>query len=135
MKQIQRGFTLIEMMVVLVIISILAGVVVMNFQGVDHDAALKAVKADFKTISTGLDRYKLDNKKYPTTDQGLAALIEKPAEGDRWKGPYLSTEPKDPWGNAYDYETKGSGFVIISYGVDGAAGGDDVDTDLFSTDQ
>lgn len=125
MKQLQRGFTLIELLVVLVILAIITGVVVQNFAGQDHEAAVKVVRSDFRTIETALERYRLQERRYPSTDQGLDVLVPN----------YIQRLPTDPWGTPYDYRLDGSTYVIISYGRDGQAGGDNEDKDLLSTDQ
>lgn len=121
----QRGFTLIEMMVVVVIIGILAALVVPKVMGRADEARVTAAKADIASIMQGLNLYKLDNQRFPTTDQGLAALITKPTSGpsaNGWKtGGYLPKLAKDPWGNPYQYLSPGvHGEVdVFTYGPDG----------------
>lgn len=129
--RMQKGFTLIELLVVLVILAMLAGVVVANFAGEDYKAAQKIVQSDFNTVEGSLKRYRLDVKSYPSTNDGLQALVSNPGK-DNWGGPYLEEVPSDPWGNDYDYEQTGSSFRIISYGVDGEAGGEEENADIFS---
>lgn len=124
-QQRQRGFTLIELLVVLVILAIITGVVVQNFRGQDYDAAVKVVQADFRTVETALERYRLENRRYPTRDEGLESLVPK----------FIQRLPMDPWGNPYDYDISGSNYVIISYGTDGQAGGEEEAKDIRSTDQ
>lgn len=134
----QRGFTLIEIMVVVVIMGILAALVVPKLMGRADDARIAAAKQDISTTMQALKLYKLDNQRYPTTEQGLQALISKPASGpaaNGWKaGGYLDKLPKDPWGNAYQYLSPGiKGEVdIFSLGADGQPGGAGNDADIGS---
>jgi len=135
-----RGFTLIEIMVVVVIMGILAALVVPKLMGRTDDARIIAAKQDIATVMQALKLYKLDNQRYPTTDQGLQALITKPAAGpaaDGWKtGGYLDKLPKDPWGNPYQYLSPGiKGEIdVISFGGDGQPGGSGNDADIGSWD-
>lgn len=139
-KLSERGFTLIELMVVIVILGILAGLVVPKLVGRKDDAMIVKAKADIEALGTALDLYKLDNDFYPTTEQGLQALVEVPETGrlpKKWKkGGYLdkSRVPKDPWGNDYLYLSPGmSGdYDIVSYGADGVEGGEGADKDINS---
>ncbi len=132
----QRGFTLIEVMVVVVILSILAAFVVPNlFENVDKARVTKA-KQDIRTIESALKLYKLDNFQYPTQEQGLQALVEKPTtppEPRNWKaGGYLDRLPKDPWGNDYQYLNPGENgeIDIYSLGADGQPGGEGLNADI-----
>jgi general secretion pathway protein G len=133
-----RGFTLIEIMVVVVIMGILAALIVPKLIGRTDDARIIAAKQDVATLMQALKLYKLDNQRYPTTEQGLQALIEKPTTGpaaDGWKtGGYLDKLPKDPWGNPYQYLSPGiKGEVdVFSYGADGQPGGTGNDADIGS---
>ncbi|MGC2047260.1 MAG: type II secretion system major pseudopilin GspG [Gallionella sp.] len=135
-----RGFTLIEIMVVVVIMGILAALVVPKLMGRTDDARIIAAKQDIATVMQALKLYKLDNQRYPTTEQGLQALITKPTTGpaaDGWKtGGYLDKLPKDPWANPYQYLSPGirSEIDIISLGADGQPGGTGVDADIGSWD-
>jgi general secretion pathway protein G len=136
----RRGFTLIELMVVIVILGILAGLIVPRIMGEPEKAKQLKARMQLESISTALKLYKLDNGAYPTTEQGLQALVEPPASGNtpkNWrKGGYLEKGkvPKDPWGNEFVYLSPGihDDFDIISYGADGASGGDDTNTDINS---
>ena len=130
------GFTLIEIMVVVVILGILAGMVVPKFMDKPDQAKIVRAQSDIRSIESALNMYKLDNHKYPATDQGLLALVEKPSGGNEpksWKqGGYLSRLPKDPWGNEYLYLSPGQHgqMDIYSLGADGQTGGEGTDTDI-----
>lgn len=137
---VQRGFTLIEIMVVVVIMGILAALVVPKLMGRTDDARIIAAKQDIATVMQGLKLYKLDNQRYPTTEQGLQALINKPSSGpaaNGWKtGGYIDKLPKDPWGNLYQFLSPGvKGEVdVFSLGADGQPGGAGNDADIGSWD-
>lgn len=124
-----RGFTLIEIMVVVVIMGILASLVVPKLIARTGESKVAAAKVDIATVMQALKLYRLDNQRYPTTEQGLRALVEKPTTGpaaNGWKaGGYLEKMPKDPWGNPYQFLSPGvKGEVdIISLGADGQPGG------------
>lgn len=125
----ETGFTLIELMVVVVILGILAAVVVPQVMERPEQARITAARSDIRSIQQALDMYKLDNHRYPTTDQGLEALVEEPTTGPEapnWTG-YLDRVPNDPWGNRYRYLNPGKhGEVdIFSLGPDGRKGGGD----------
>ncbi len=129
----RRGFTLIELMLVIMIIATLAALVVPKFTGRAEQAKVTAAQSDIQVnIPTALDLYELDNGFYPSTEQGLAALREQPSTAPvpaKWSGPYLKRKPLDPWGNAYHYQSPGShnpnSYDLFSYGKDGAEGGKD----------
>lgn len=131
-----RGFTLIEIMVVVVILGILAAMVVPNIMGAPDEARAVKAKQDIRAIEGALKRYRLDNFRYPTTEQGLEALVEKPTiqpEPKNWKpGGYLDRLPKDPWGEPYKYRNPGDhGEVdIFTYGRDARPGGEEADADI-----
>lgn len=124
------GFTLIEIMVVVVILGILAAVVVPKIMSRPDEARITRARQDIRAIGAALALYRLDNFSYPTTEQGLEALVQRPeglSEGTNWKeGGYLERLPKDPWGNAYQYLQPGtkSDFDLYSLGADGALGGE-----------
>lgn len=136
----QRGFTLIEIMVVVVIMGILAALVVPKLMGRTDDARIQAARQDIGTLMQALKLYKLDNQRYPTTDQGLQALVVKPTSGpaaNGWKsGGYIDKLPKDPWGNPYQFLSPGihGELDIFSYGADGQPGGEGNDADIGSWD-
>lgn len=131
-----RGFTLIELLVVLVIIGVLGALIVPNlFSSVD-DARRTAARTDVNTLMQSLQRYKLDNQRFPTAEQGLAALVTKPVAvpiPPNWR-PYQPKLPNDPWGRAYQYVNPGvKGEVdVFSYGADGQPGGEGNDADIGS---
>jgi len=135
-----RGFTLVEIMVVVVIIGILGALVVPKLLGRTGEARVTAAKTDIATMMQALKLYKLDNQRYPSTEQGLQALITKPTAGpsaNGWKdGGYMEKLPKDPWGNAYQYLSPGiHGEVdVFSLGADGQPSGTGEDADVGSWD-
>ena len=123
-----RGMTLIEILVVLVLIGIVMGIVGGNFLGKGEKAKGDAAKIEINQIGQTLDLYKLEVGRYPTTQEGLQALITAPSGVANWNGPYWknATIPKDPWGNEYKYTSPGAKgpYDIVSYGSDGKEGGD-----------
>jgi general secretion pathway protein G len=135
---LQRGFTLVEIMVVVVIIGILGALVVPKLLGRTGESRVTAAKVDIATLMQALKLYKLDNQRYPTTEQGLKALIEKPSSGpsaNGWKSPgYIDKLPNDPWGNPYQFLSPGvKGEVdLFSLGADGQPGGTGDDADVGS---
>lgn len=134
----QRGFTLIEIMVVIVIIGILAALVAPKILSRPDEARAIAAKQDIATILQALKLYRMDNFKYPATEQGLNSLVEKPATTPvphNWKaGGYLEKLPRDPWGQYYQYLNPGlhGEIDVFSFGADGAMGGEGVDADIGS---
>ena len=131
----QRGFTLVEILVVIIIIGMLAALVGPKLFGKVGTAKLKTAKAQIGLFETALDTFRLDVGRYPTTEEGLKALREKPSGADNWQGPYLPKEiPLDPWGKPYIYKCPGDNgeFDIISYGLDGVEGGDGENQDVVS---
>ena len=132
----QSGFSLIEILVVLVILGLLVSIVAPNVLGRADEARGQKAEADFKSIATALKIYRLDNFAYPATEQGLAALVEKPTLAPvprNWKpGGYLDELPLDPWGRPYLYLAPGEhgAFDLFSYGADGVPGGEGQNQDL-----
>jgi general secretion pathway protein G len=132
----QRGFTLIEIMVVVVILGILAAVVVPRIMDRPDDARIAKARQDIRVLESSLNLYKLDNFYYPTTQQGLEALVTRPSgepEARNWKsGGYVQSLPKDPWGNDYQYLNPGvrGEFDLFSLGADGRPGGEGAAADI-----
>jgi general secretion pathway protein G len=121
-----RGFTLLELLVVMVIIGLLAGFVAPRFFAQIGKSETKAARAQLDALEKALDQYRLDVGRYPSTEQGLVVLVERPAGLTRWSGPYLKkTVPQDPWGHPYLYKSPGDHgeFDLLSYGKDGQPGG------------
>ncbi len=130
-----RGFTLLELLVVMVIIGLLAGYVGPKFFGQIGKSEVKATRAQIDGLQKALDQYRLDVGRYPSTEQGLAALVTKPSDEPRWAGPYLRKAlPQDPWRNDYQYRSPGEHgeYDLFSYGRDGRPGGEGEDADLTS---
>jgi general secretion pathway protein G len=130
-----NGFTLIELLVVMVIIGLLAALVGPRFIRQEEKAKIKAAKAQIELLSTALDTFRLDVGRYPTSQEGLEALRTQPGGVERWDGPYLKKDvPVDPWGKPYVYKSPGDHgpFDILSYGADGAPGGDGDNHDIAS---
>jgi len=131
------GFTLIELLLVLVILGTLAAIVVPKFTRRSEQARLTAARTDIANLEVALDTFEVDVGRYPTTEEGLQALVEAPPEVTGWKGPYIKRGvPKDPWGNPYHYKCPGdhntNGYDLFSGGPDGKEGGGD-DIDNWST--
>jgi general secretion pathway protein G len=139
MHQRQRGFTLIEIMVVVVILAVLGALVVPKILENVDKARVTRAQADIRAIQTALDLYRLDNFKYPTTEQGLQALVTQPTDPtitNYRSGGYLPSLPKDPWNNVYQYVSPGASgrdYDITSYGRDGKPGGEGYDADISTT--
>lgn len=128
-----RGFTLLEILVVLVIIGLLASFVAPRFFGQIGKSEVKVAVAQLDALEKALDQYRLDTGHYPTTEQGLNALVTRPEGEGRWAGPYLRKGvPVDPWGRSYMYRAPGSksDFELLSLGKDGQPGGSGEDADL-----
>ena len=137
-RNLPRGFTLIEILVVVSILAILGALIVPKIMDRPNEARVVAAKHDIGTVVAALKLYKLDNGRYPTTEQGLQALVEKPTSEPvpaNWKsGGYLEKMPKDPWGRDYLYLNPGikREIDVMSYGADGQQGGEGFDADLGS---
>ena len=133
-KKNNKGFTLIEIMVVVIILGILTAIVAPNIIGRVGDAQITAAKQTIRSIEGALRMYRLDNFNYPNTEQGIEALSKKPIgqNARNWKGPYLDRIPEDPWGNKYLYMYPGLNgeFDVYTYGRDGQPGGDGDDADI-----
>lgn len=133
--QRERGFTLVEILVVVIIIGLLAALVGPKLFGKVSTAKLKTAKAQIELFGTALDTFRLDVGRYPMTEEGLNALREKPTGLEGWHGPYLPKElPVDPWGKPYVYKSPGEhgDYDLISYGLDGAEGGEEENQDIVS---
>ncbi len=138
LSKFSRGFTLIEVMVVIVILGVLAALIVPRVMGRPDEARIIAAKQDIASIAQALKLYRLDNMRYPTTEQGLQALVQKsatPPVPPNWKSNgYVERLPKDPWGHPYQYLQPGlrGEIDVMSLGADGAPGGDGNDADIGS---
>jgi len=133
----QQGFTLIEVMIVVAILGILATLVVVNVAGSTDKALVSATKSDLQAIKQALDLYKLDNYRYPSTEQGLEALVVKPDTARNWpEGGYLPKVPMDKWDNPFVYISPGAAgpFDLYSLGADGAEGGEGMAADISIND-
>ncbi|TXH34459.1 MAG: type II secretion system protein GspG [Burkholderiaceae bacterium] len=133
-----RGFTLIELLIVMVILGLLASLVGPRLFGQLDSSKIKAARTQIEMVSGALDTYRLDMSRYPTSEQGLPALFEKPSDptqAARWRGPYLKKRvDKDPWGNSYVYKSPGekAEFELSSLGADGQEGGTQDNADIHS---
>lgn len=136
MKKREGGFTLIEIMVVVIILSILAGIIIPRIAGRPEEARRTKAAVQIKQIEGALNLFKIDNGFYPTTDQGLEALVSAPTAGEEpqnyKEGGYMKKMPNDPWKNPYAYLSPGEhgDFDLISFGADGVEGGEDRDADI-----
>lgn len=129
-----RGFTLLELLVVILIIGLLTGIVAPRFMGQVSRSEVTTARAQLDALDKALQSYRIDTGRFPTTTQGLKALVAQPAEESRWRGPYLQGDvPVDPWGNAYQYRSPGShgrDFEVMSLGKDRTPGGSGDDADI-----
>ena len=133
-----RGLTLIEIMVVVVILGILGAMIIPNVIGRDDQARVVRAQSDLRSIANALSIYKLDNFNYPSTDQGIEALVEQPVgfpEAPNWApGGYLHKVPQDAWNNTYQYVNTGDGFALFTLGSDGSEGGEGYAADIHYSD-
>ena len=128
-----RGFTLLELLVVVVIIGLLAGYVAPKYFSQVGKSEIQVAKAQIDAFDKALDQYRLDTRRYPTTEMGLKALVEKPVSEPQWGGPYLrKAVPLDPWGRPYVYRAPGAKgeYEVLSYGKDGQPGGSGENADI-----
>ena len=131
-QRVARGFTLLELMVVLAILALLGGLVgpkVLDYLG---KAKSRTAIVQIAELEKTLDNFKLDVGRYPSTEEGLDALVKRPASVNLWSGPYIKEVPKDPWNNPYKYANSGAGggIEIVSLGADGVAGGEGENADI-----
>ena len=135
----QGGFTLVEMLLVLVILATLAAIVVPKFAGRSEQARITAAQTQIANLEIVLDSFEVDNGTYPKGSNGLRDLVEQPSYAKNWRGPYIEEIPLDPWGNAYLYEYPGKrnsqGFDLVSMGPDGSSGGGDDITNYKQTEK
>ncbi len=127
------GFTLLELLVVIVIIGLLAGYVAPRYFSQVGKSEIQVAKAQIESLEKALDQYRLDMRRYPSAEEGLAALVSRPPDSAAWTGPYLKKAvPSDPWGRPYVYRSPGQkgDFDVISYGRDGKPGGTGEDADI-----
>lgn len=130
-----RGFTLLELLVVMVIIGLLAGYVGPKYFGQIGKSEVKAARAQIDALEKALDQYRLDNGRYPVTEEGLKALVERPGSASKWSGPYLKKAvPNDPWDRPYLYKSPGEhgDYDLSSLGKDGQPGGENENADITS---
>jgi general secretion pathway protein G len=128
-----RGFTLLELLVVIVIIGLLAGYVAPRYFSQVGKSEIQVARAQIESLEKALDQYRLDMRRYPSAEEGLEALVAKPASAQAWSGPYLKKSvPSDPWGRPYVYRIPGAKgeFEVVSYGRDGKPGGMGDDADI-----
>lgn len=130
----EQGFTLLEVMIVVVIIGLLAAAVAPSFMGQIDTAAINRAKTDLRQIETALNLYRLDNFRYPSTSEGLQALVTNPGEqaAPNWKRPYLPRLPLDPWEQPYQYTSPGQHgeFDVFTFGADRQEGGEEINADI-----
>ncbi len=134
-RRSERGFTLLELLVVMVIIGLLAGIVAPQYFAQIGKSNTKVARAQIESFGQALDQYRLDVGQYPTTEQGLLALRTAPQQVTRWQGPYLKRDiPEDPWGHAYIYRRPGQhgDYDLVSLGADGQPGGEGENADVVS---
>lgn len=134
-RRFPKGFSLLELLVVLVIIGLLVGIVGPKLFNRLGKSKIETTRAQIDSFSKALDQYRLDTGHYPSTEQGLAALVQRPANESKWDGPYLTKAvPPDPWGKPYNYKSPGEhgDYDLLSYGSDGQPGGSGEAADVVS---
>ena len=132
---VQKGFTLVELLVVILILAILAALIVPRLFGHTDDAKIAKAKSDISELSNALDRFRVDADRYPTDQEGFSALLQQPSDVSHWNGPYIQKLPTDPWGNEYVYKDMGNNQIeVMSYGGDGAEGGTGIASDITNLD-
>jgi general secretion pathway protein G len=139
-KIVRAGFTLIEIMVVVIILGVLAATIIPKFMTTTHDAKVSAAKAHVAELESALERFYVHMDRYPTTDEGLKILVESPTGDDKkWRGPYVKQLRSDPWGTPYQYRFPGlhhtAGFDLWSRGADAADGGEGPGADIGNWEQ
>lgn len=137
-KTSQTGFTLLEIMVVVAILGLLAAMIVPNVIGRGEQAKVKMAQVNMSSLASALESYRLDNNDYPTTEEGLEALVEQPESARSYPpGGYIKKLPEDPWGNDYVYISPGvdGPFDLYSLGGDGAEGGEGADADIYHNER
>ena len=130
-----EGFTLTELLVVVIILGVLAATIIPQFIGTTQQAKVAAAQSTIATLKSALERFNLNMDRYPTTEEGLKVLVEPPSDGDKkWKGPYIESVISDPWKNPYHYRSPGTRgkarYDVWSNGADGAEGGEDEAADI-----
>lgn len=132
----EAGFTMIELLVVMVILGLLAALVAPNFVNQGAKARVKTAKLQIANLATALDALALDTGRYPSAQEGLRALLDQPSGMDMWDGPYMKKLPKDPWNHDFLYRSGNGGndYEILSYGADGSPGGDGDNADISNLD-
>lgn len=135
----QAGFTLIELMVVVIVLAILAATIIPRFKGTADDARRSAAEGNIATLKNALERFSVPMGRYPTTEEGLDALVKDPSQGEaNWRGPYIDELIDDPWGRPFQYTSPGNEgreYEIVSFGSDGAPGGTGTAEDITSWKQ
>ncbi|SME95474.1 type II secretion system major pseudopilin GspG [Pseudobacteriovorax antillogorgiicola] len=125
-RRSEIGMSIIEILIVIALMGTVMAILVTNLTGQQEEALKDAARLGMGQIETNLQLYKVHNFRYPTTEQGLRALVEKPSNAKRWRGPYMdANKMNDPWDNEYQYESDGRSFKIISPGIDGVVGSED----------
>lgn len=136
-RGLRFGLTFIEILVVMIILALIAGIVGSQLIGEAEEAKVKTTRIQIQSLMETLDHYRLDNSTYPTTEQGLQALVTEPEVGNiprGWQGPYMRRVPQDGWGQDFVYQSDGRNYTITSLGADGVEGGSELNADISSND-